>query len=119
MFWYVDYSPIGSQKELYPDNLKVTESNDSSQSDPFKKMTHFKTHELLFKLFYIWELESYFLFLQSHLNQSFIKGKFDLYFNEIYKLTFSLAKACTLFWKFFSTFWWFVFVHVYVCGQNI
>lgn len=49
-----------------------------------KKMTHFKTHELLFKLFYIWELESYFLFLQSpYLNQPFIKGKLDLHFSEI------------------------------------
>lgn len=49
-----------------------------------KKMTHFKTHELLFKLFYIWELESYFLFLQPpYLNQPFIKGKLDLHLSEI------------------------------------
>lgn len=79
MFWYVDYSAIGSQKQLYPNNLKVTESNDSSQSDPFKRMTHFKTHELLFKLFYILELESYFLFLQSDLNHFYKREILSLF----------------------------------------
>lgn len=35
MFGYVDSSAVGPQKELYLDYLKVTEYNDSSQSDPF------------------------------------------------------------------------------------
>ena len=46
------------------------------------KVTHLKGWPISKpKLFYILELESYFLFLQADLNQSFIKGKFYLYFN--------------------------------------
>lgn len=57
-------------------------------------MTHFKTHELLFKLFYFWELERFFFvclfFTISPFECLLLKEKTDLHFNEIQYFIFYL-----------------------------